>query len=85
MSSMRAFERWIEKQFAVLAHVAGRPIEDLLDGPEEAVCSALAPEVTFALGVIAGAAGTLQVTPRELLEQLELLPAARRSAASSPP
>jgi hypothetical protein len=77
MTSMRAFERWIEKQFGVLAHAAGRSLEDLLDAPEEAARSGLPPEATLALGIIVGAARTLERSPRKLLEQLDLWPARR--------
>ncbi len=81
MSSMRAFERWIEKQFGVLAHAAGRSLDDLLDLPEGATRSGLPPEATFALGVIVGAAGTLELSPSALLEQLDLWTARRPRAA----
>lgn len=41
--------------------------------------SARTPEVCYALGVIEGAATALRATPRELLEDHELLTAPKRS------
>jgi len=37
------------------------------------------PDVAFALGVIHGAAAALRATPREMLEDLDLLTAPRRT------
>jgi hypothetical protein len=76
MSEILAFERWIRDQVSVLAR-SGQRLDDLLDAPELAAGAALGRDATYALGVIAGAAGTLDVTPRELLDQLDLWPRER--------
>jgi len=57
---------------------------DEIIGIRELPPAALTPEVCHALGVVEGAATALRMTRRELLEDLDLLTAARREPAPTP-
>lgn len=80
-----SLERWVGEHLDMVSRVAGPSTEDLLDAPEAATRFRLSPEAQFSLGVIVGAAGALELTPRELLDAIRAPPMKRGPRGSRAP
>ncbi len=73
-SKTQSLERWLAEYVAIVTRATGRTLDDVLADPEEAARSGIGQDAAFALGVVVGASGALDLTPLELIDLLRPRP-----------